>query len=224
MEKSEFAILVKGMKAVWPDPKFIADEYASQIWFARLKDIPYKLAYMAVMKIMDTSKKPPTIADIKQEVREMSDRNQLTEMEAWSLVRTAIRNSGYHADEEFENLPDVCKRAIGSPANLRELSQMDQETVESVEQSHFIRAYRTSLDRQNRSDQSNISGFLQRIAEGKKTEQIAKKETPVVEQKPERSEVDYKRIEEKIAGMWGGTDGQERSTGKSQRARVYGRR
>ena len=45
-------------------------------------------------------------------------------------------------------MPPACQRAIGSPASLRELAQIDTETVETVEQSHFIRAYNTQLERE----------------------------------------------------------------------------
>ena len=38
MRKEEFKILVKAMKAVYADPKFIPDQYAYDVWFAMLED------------------------------------------------------------------------------------------------------------------------------------------------------------------------------------------
>ena len=68
-------------------------------------------------------------------------------MEAWSLVRRAISNSTYNAEQEFERLPEAVQRAVGSPANLREMAALDIERVETVEQSHFIRAYVAAIKR-----------------------------------------------------------------------------
>ena len=68
-------------------------------------------------------------------------------MEAWSLVRRAISNSTYNAEQEFERLPEAVQRAVGSPANLREMAALDIERVETVEQSHFIRAYDAAIKR-----------------------------------------------------------------------------
>ena len=45
MERDEFKILVKAMKAVYADPKFIADKDAFNVWFTLLNDISYEQAH-----------------------------------------------------------------------------------------------------------------------------------------------------------------------------------
>lgn len=145
MEREEFKILVKAMKAVYAQPTFIPDQDAFNVWYALLQDFTYEQANLAVQKYMITEKFPPTIADIRQKASEIvrPDMDSITELEAWSLVRKAIRNSGYHEEEEFEKLPEACRMAVGSAANLREWAMMKIDEVETVEQSHFIRNYRT---------------------------------------------------------------------------------
>ena len=149
MEREEFKILVKAMKAVYAQPTFIPDQDAFNVWYALLEDLSYEQMNLAVQKYMITEKFPPTIADIRQKANEIvqPDVDSLTELEAWSLVRKAISNSGYHADEEFAKLPEVCRIAVGSPANLKEWALMDTDEVETVEQSHFIRNYRVAQKR-----------------------------------------------------------------------------
>ncbi len=149
MEREEFKILVKAMKAVYAQPTFIPDQDAFNVWYALLQDLTYEQANLAVQKYMITEKFPPTIADIRQKANEIvqPDVEILTELEAWSLVRKALSNSGYHAEEEFAKLPEACRIAVGSPANLREWAMMDTDEVETVEQSHFIRNYRTAQKR-----------------------------------------------------------------------------
>lgn len=66
MEREQFKVLVKAMKAVYAQPTFIPDQDAFNVWFALLGDLPYKQAELAVQKHMATEKFPPTIADIRE--------------------------------------------------------------------------------------------------------------------------------------------------------------
>ena len=123
MTREEFKTLVKGMKAVYAQPTFIPDQDAFNVWFELLKDIPYQQVNVAIQKYMLTEKFPPTIADIREKATQIVESvdSSMSELEAWSLVRKAVRNSGYHSVEEFEKLPEACQRAVGSAANLKEL-------------------------------------------------------------------------------------------------------
>ena len=147
MTRDEFKILVKGMKAVYAQPTFLPDKDAFDMWFALLGDLPYKVANIAIQKHMLTEKFPPTPAEIREKAAQMIEtpETEMSELEAWALVRKAIRNSGYHAKEEFDKLPEACREAVGNAANLEEWAKMDYEKVESVGQSHFIRNFRTAV-------------------------------------------------------------------------------
>lgn len=147
MTRDEFKILVKGMKAVYAQQTFLPDKDAFDMWFALLQDLPYKLANVAIQKHMLTEKFPPTPAEIREKAAQMMEvpETEMSELEAWALVRKAIRNSGYHAQEEFDKLPEACREAVGNAANLEEWAKMDYEKVESVGQSHFIRNFRTAV-------------------------------------------------------------------------------
>lgn len=147
MTRDEFKILVKGMKAVYAQQTFLPDKDAFDMWFALLQDLPYKLANVAIQKHMLTEKFPPTPAEIREKAAQMIEvpETEMSELEAWALVRKAIRNSGYHAQEEFDKLPEACREAVGNATNLEEWAKMDYEKVESVGQSHFIRNFRTAV-------------------------------------------------------------------------------
>lgn len=149
MTKEEFKVIIKAMKAVYTDPKFLPDADAYNVWFALLGDLPYEQVNLAVQKYMLTEKFPPTIADIRSKATELVEDvdNSMTELQAWSLVKKAICNSGYHAQEEFDKLPKACQIAVGSQANLREWGLTDSDQVTTVVQSHFVRNYRTAVAR-----------------------------------------------------------------------------
>lgn len=63
-----------------------------------------------------------------------------TNTECISLIRRAIGDALYHAEEAFERLPELCKRAVGTPRNLTEWAQLDTSAVETVVSSQIIRA------------------------------------------------------------------------------------
>jgi hypothetical protein len=77
----------------------------------------------------------------------MTKAPQMNEMEAWSLVRKAISNGYYGAEEEFAKLPDDVKRAVGSASQLRTWA-MDSGFNEGVAMSQFQRVYRTQQERE----------------------------------------------------------------------------
>lgn len=67
-------------------------------------------------------------------------------MEAWALVGRALRDSAYHAQERFDELPPLVKKAVGSPDNLRAWGTAENYS-ENVAQSQFIRSYQDVLKR-----------------------------------------------------------------------------
>lgn len=112
----------------------------------------------------------------------------MSELEAWSLVRKAVRNSGYHSVEEFEKLPEACQRAVGSAANLKEWALMDSERVETVEQSHFIRNYRTTVQRISEEKKLPESIRLLIASMRDNALELEKKEQPALEAKKQAEE------------------------------------
>lgn len=147
MERSEFGVLVKAMKAVYSDPKFITDQDAFNVWYEFMKDIPYDVAQATVYKYMATNKYPPTIADIREGAVKVAEPEQMAEGEAWALTYKAICNSAYCSKEEYEKLPEECRRAVGSPDMLREWASMNIDEVNTVVRSHFTKNYRVACDR-----------------------------------------------------------------------------
>lgn len=160
--KDEFRILVKAMKATYTQPGFIPDEDAAKVWYRMLRDLSYEVLTNAVQVHMMTNPFPPTIADLRTAAAQFIPGGpEISELEAWNMVRRAIGNSVYHADEEYEKLPVLVRKAVGNPANLREWAMMDTDTVNSVEQSHFIRSYRTAVAREK--ELQRLSPIMRRL-------------------------------------------------------------
>lgn len=192
MDENQFKVLVKSMKSVWADPKFVADEYAYKLWYALLKDLSYEECATSLQRYMQTNKFPPTPADIRMGVEEI-ERNAdggLSETELMSLITRATRNSTYHSEEEFAKLPEICQKAVGSPTQLRMWAAADESDA-SFMQVQTMKTLRTELARA-KSDSTVSLGVrskmqeLQDIALKKRNEQKAldaKTETvPEIEQ------------------------------------------
>lgn len=173
LTKNEFRTLVKAMKAVYAQPTFLPDEDAVKVWYAMLRDIEYPALSGAVKRHMMTSSFPPTIADLRKQV--VAPKTEaMSDLEAWSLVRAAISNSAYNSESEYAKLPPLVQKAIGNPANLREMALMDIDAVNSVEQSHFLRVYRTTVERE--SQRLQLSPAMRELLEQTETKMIGGKE------------------------------------------------
>ena len=77
------------------------------------------------------------------------ENEQLSEGEAWELVKRAIQDGNYHAKERFEALPEVVQKAVGSANMIQQWAQTDSDEVNTVVASNFQRAYRIVLQRQS---------------------------------------------------------------------------
>lgn len=88
--------------------------------------------------------------------------------------------------------------AVGSPANLREWALMDSDQVGTVEQSHFIRNYRTAVKRisEDRKIPNQIRNLISEIQAEKR---IAAMENAKLQSPEEPVKLEAK--EEKPVGM-----------------------
>lgn len=146
MNQEQFKTLVKGMKAVYPQPTFIPDNDAMLVWYNLLKDLSYEQVSVAIQKHMMQEKFPPTIADIREKASELikEETDELSETEAWSIVWKAICKSSYNSEEEYSKLPEDLQKVVGSHGQLRAWA-IDEEFNLGVESSNFKRDYRNYM-------------------------------------------------------------------------------
>lgn len=148
MTREETKKIIRVIDAAYPNfhPNNLSEMV--DIWTLMLEDYSYQDISVALKSYIqgDSSGFPPAVGQLTARIanRQIQPPEPL---EAWSLVSKAISNSNYHAEEEFNKLPLPCQKAVGTPANLREMAMMDVKTVQSVEQSHFIRAYEAVVKR-----------------------------------------------------------------------------
>jgi hypothetical protein len=150
MTREETIKLLMVIQSAYPNFKPPDKTVAVDTWHTMLRDMDYNVVQMGLRAYItsDTSGFAPSIGQLINTIYLTQNPQELNEMEAWSLVSKALRNGYYGAVEEFDNLPPLVQKAVGTPDNLRNWSQTDMESVENVIQSNFMRSYRAVVKRE----------------------------------------------------------------------------
>lgn len=114
------------------------------LWESMFDEEPYELVGAAVKAFIAGDGKgfPPAIGQIKERIRQITQPEEMTEQEAWSLVSKALRNSTYGSEEEFAKLPPEIKAVVHDPGQLRQWAMSPADDVETVIASNFMRSFR----------------------------------------------------------------------------------
>ena len=149
MTKNEVIKLLMTIQTFYPNYQVENKEFTINAWYSIIGDWDYKPMEKALRAYIttDTSGFAPSIGQRINKLHEVQSPQELNEMEAWLLVSKALRNGTYGAVEEFNKLPPLVQKAVGSPDNLRNWAQTDSESIENVVQSNFMRTYRTVVNR-----------------------------------------------------------------------------
>ena len=149
MTREETKRIIRIMCATYPNFKPNDLTETIDTWDFLLEEYTYQEISLALKAYIATSTSgfAPSIGQLIEKVRSISCGAELSEMEAWALVSDALRNSSYHAEEEFAKLPEIVQKAVGSPNLLRSWATTDERSIENVVQSNFMRTYRAELSR-----------------------------------------------------------------------------
>lgn len=174
MTREETLAIMSVLKAAYPpfykDMKRSEAEAIVELWATMFADDPVAVVAAAVKAHIATDKKgfPPHIGAIKEAVVKVTQPEEMTEAEAWGRVIRAVSNSIYGSQKEFDALPPVLQRLVGSPNQLKEWAMMDADTVSSVVASNFQRSYRVraSHEREMLALPSDVRQTMEALAGG----------------------------------------------------------
>ena len=149
MTREETVKIIRIMCDCYPNYKPSNLSETVDVWNMMLEEYSYSQISMALKTYVhsDTSGFAPSIGQLLDKLHTIQSPQELNEMEAWLLVGKALRNGTYGAIEEFNKLPPLVQKAVGSPDNLRNWAQTDSESIENVVQSNFMRTYRIVVNR-----------------------------------------------------------------------------
>lgn len=151
MNRKETAIIMGILKTAYPyyykDLGSEESREAVTLWHEMFKDDDVSIVKAAVKALIasDTKGFPPVIGQVKEEIYKITNKDAMTQEEAWLRVKKAM--NFYDAAECFSNLPPILKELVGSANQLKEWSQIDIGTLDTVVKSNFIRSYAVKVQR-----------------------------------------------------------------------------
>lgn len=185
MTREDFALIVKGLRAVYAQPSFIADKDAFDVWYSLFADYPYDSVSAAAKAHMVSSAKIPTPADINIQLMKLKQGNAdslASPEEAWTMVRKAVSRSSYYSEEEYAKLPGIVQKAVGSHENLRAWAAMDSEEFETVQKSHFVKSYNGHVQRE-RNDERLPKGMRAAVQNARRNPELEQYRNSLIEDK-----------------------------------------
>lgn len=152
MTRDETKELLMSIQAIYPNFKVRPEEMTLTInaWHLMLNEYPKEAVNAALQIYVKTNNGgfAPSVSQLIGAMYAPKNNNQLSEGEAWNLVKKAIQNGNYGSEEEFNALPPIVQRAVGSPNMIRQWSMSDTDEVNTVIASNFQRTYRAILSKQ----------------------------------------------------------------------------
>lgn len=120
------------------------------LWAEMFEEDDFNLVKFALKELIEThTGYPPDIAALKIKMKDIATAamNVPTHEEYWHLFKKAVQEGYYKSQEEFDKLPKVVQRFLGSPYALREYGAMDEETFNTVVHGQFLKQIKVLEDR-----------------------------------------------------------------------------
>lgn len=204
MNVTEAKKIIASMIVSYSNCKPTDVDYAATIWADMLSEYTYEQVDSALRSFImsDKSGFAPSIGQLVEKIHTMTQPQELNEMEAWSLVSKAIRNSGYNSVEEFAKLPPLVQKAVGLPSQLRTWA-LDENYNEEVAMSSFQRAYKAEIKRHEELQKmpQSIRNLIEKANAGSYSAQIAEKRQRTIESANEMKQGEIKALEMKHEGV-----------------------
>lgn len=154
MEREQFKVLVKGMKAVYAQPTFIPDQDAFNMWFALMNDLSYEVCSIAIKKYMLTNKFPPTVAEIRELASGIVNGDPLTWGESWERALNAVRRYGsYNQKAALDSLDPLTRKCVDSIGYM----QLCMSENIMVERAHFQKIFEIYAKREQTEKQMPLA-------------------------------------------------------------------
>lgn len=176
MTEKEVRQLLAMTQAVYPNYNPPSREAAVNTWLMCLSEYDNNVVMAAFKAYMTTNASgfAPAPGQLIEILQTLTQPSELNELEAWSIVRKALRNCGYNSEQEFAKLPTVVQKTVGTPQQLK-IWACDSEFNENVVSSNFIKTYRTEVKRATELNKmpENVRKLIEMVNTNSASAQIA---------------------------------------------------
>jgi hypothetical protein len=176
MTREDVQDLLMMVQAVYPNYNPPSKTAAVNAWLMCLGEYDNKVVQLAFKTYMttNTSGFPPVPGQLVEILQSLTQSQELNELEAWSLVRQALKDCNYNSEQEFAKLPTTIQKTVGTPQQLR-IWASDTEFNENVVSSNFIKTYRTEVKRATELNKmsSDVRKLIEMVNTNSASAQIA---------------------------------------------------
>ena len=151
MTRDEVKELLMTIKAIYPNFNVKPEEMTPTInaWHLMLEEYPAEAIGGSLRVYVKTNNSgfAPSVAQLINSMYAVKTSDNPSEGDAWAMVKRAISDGNYHADERFAELPEIVRKAVGNANMIRQWAMCDTSEVNTVVMSNFQRNYRTMVQR-----------------------------------------------------------------------------
>jgi hypothetical protein len=160
MTEQETKSILAYLSATWDMAKDKDPQQVLAVWADVFRDDDVVLVRAATRLYVNQERFAPKPADIRAKMQALLSDRDKTEMEAWNMVRRAIRGASMEswsrtltengpgepsAVVAFKKLPPEIQLVVGSPEQLANWEALDGKQLDTVIQSNFMRSYRSVI-------------------------------------------------------------------------------
>ena len=166
MTREETQKLLMAIGSIYPNFKPEDKTLTIDSWHWALEEYPAPAIKAALQIYIRTNNTgfAPSVSQLIGCMHAPSSNEQLTEGEAWALVKKAIQDGNYHSEERFNELPELVQRAVGDANMIQQWASTDSDEVNTVIMSNFQRTYKAMLFKQEFRDR--ISDPMYELVKG----------------------------------------------------------
>lgn len=133
-------------------PEAGKEEMLIELWHTMLDDVSFQIAEIAIKKYISESVFPPTIADIRQRIADVTKPRTVSPIEAWGNVTNVIRKYGsYNESKALDELDTLTRRAV-QYFGYRELCLSENVMADRA---HFLKMFESLAERENKNNLLN---------------------------------------------------------------------
>ena len=169
MTREETVDLIRSIVNLYPNWKPENLTETVNAWHWALEEYPAQSVKAALQMYVKTNNTgfAPSVSQIINGIYKPMEKDTLSEGEAWSLVKRAIQDGNYHAEERYNELPPLVQKAVGSPNMIHQWAGTDSDEVNTVIMSNFQRSYRIIVQREQENVRINpiIAGMIEATKE-----------------------------------------------------------
>lgn len=150
MTRDEIKKILRVMEATFKTYVIENKTLETDVWYGYFQNFAFEEleAALKIYVATENTAFAPSPSQMIGQINKLRSLSAPTEVDVWREVRPAIRNSGYHFEEEFKKLSPMAQKMVGDPQQLREWAMLPSEDIDTVVQSNFKKRYETMMKRE----------------------------------------------------------------------------